>query len=611
MKASSSRKILAACLALLLVSGSVPAGPVADLFGSTAVTASAADNQCGESAIWNFDSTTGTLTISGSGAMKDYEFGDQPWDNYKNNITSVEIENGITSIGSSAFDSFTELSSVSIPDSVTSIGESAFADCYGLKSVKIGSGVTSIGQEAFKSCDGLTSITIPDSVISIGSGAFNDCRSLTSITIPDNVTSIGESAFAYCWGLESVEIGSGVESIGDDAFIYCSGLTSITIPDSVTSIGDNAFNNCIGITDVYCYAVPANLTWNEGDCDDFIKTPKHTTVCHVPAEHIETYNSEKFSDVNVTFIGEESGQCGENAYWMYDSVNKKLLITGTGAMYNYEYDSETNTINSPWFAYKDNITSVEIENGITSIGNSSFDSCAKLTSVSIPDSVTSIGEVAFAFCEGLTSITIPDSVKSIGVYAFAYCEGLKSVEIGSGVESIGKTSFYYCTGLTSIEIPASVTSIGESAFDSCTGLTSITLPDSVKSIGGYAFSGCSSLESITIPEKVTSIGYNAFSNCTNITDVYCYADPANLAWDDYKCDDFKKDGSTVCHVPAEHLSDYNTKFGAGSENPVNVTFCPSGKCGENAIWTFYEDTGLLTISGSGEMYNTFTITSQP
>ncbi len=384
------------------------------------------------------DTDDGTLTVSGTGAMDDYDYNEygevvpSPWYNYSDKITSVEIQNGITSIGN----------------------------------------------YAFYRCEELTSITIPNSVTSIGTDVFSDCTSLKSVTIPD-----------------------GVKSIGEYAFFDCERLTSITIPVSVTSIGENAFYLCQNITDVYCYANPAKLTWNDGECDDFIKKPQHTTVCYVPERYLADYNT-KFgagSDdpVNVTFKAKATDKCGDHATWLFDPDTHKLTISGTGEMYDYDDDPK------PWNDYSDNITSVEIKNGVTSIGNS-----------------------AFAYCKGLTSITIPDSVESIGADAFSSCESL----------------------------------------------TSITIPDSVESIGADAFYNCTSLTSITIPDSVESIDYDAFYGCTGITDVYCYANPANLTWNEGIFYDFKADKETICHVPERNLADYNTKFGAGSDHPVNVTF---------------------------------------
>ena len=615
MKGKVLRKTLAAALALLLVSGNIPLKPVTDLFSGAAITASAegeTSNQCGENAFWSFDTATNTLTISGTGAMYNYYDDPQPWNDYRDNITSVVIENGITSIGSSAFDSCAKLTSVSIPDSVTSIGADAFYGCTSLESITIPDGVTSIGNYAFSDCTSLTSLTIPDSVTSIGEFAFVSCEGLKSVEIGSGVTSISECVFAHCKGLESVEIGSNVESIGVNAFFDCTSLTSvtipdsvtsirgyafngctslesITIPDSVTSIGKEAFLNCTNIKDVYCYAAPANLTWDDGDCDDFIKTPKHTTVCHVPAEYMLTDYSEKFGGkVNVRFKAESMGECGDHAYWCFESDTHKLTISGTGAMYGYYDDPQ------PWNDYSDNITSVVIENGITSIGIIAFGGYASLTSITIPDSVESIGADAFNGCTGLTSITLPDSVKSIGDAAFSVCTGLTSIKIPDGVTSIGESAFQGCTSLTSITIPDGVTSIGVYAFCDCTSLASIKIPDSVTSIGNHAFEectrlesavignsvesigdrafyNCTSLTSITIPKNVTSIGTEAFRNCTGITDVYCKADPDTLTWDELGCNDFMlphNSKKTVCHVPAEYLGKYNSsKF-----SDVNVRF---------------------------------------
>ena len=224
------------------------------------------------------------------------------------------------------------------------------------------------------------------------------------------------------------------------------------------------------------------MTWNDGNCNDF-KSGKET-VCHVPAEYLDGYNT-KFgagseTPVNVRFEESAMGKCGDYATWFFDSKTGKLTISGTGDLADYDYD----TVNLPWYAYKDNITSVEIENGVTSIGSRAFYSC-----------------------KGLKSVTIPDSV----------------------------------------------TSLGNSAFYNCTGLTSITIPDSVTSIGSRVFWNCTSLTSVTIPDSVTSIGADAFFYCTGLTDVYCYADPKNLTWDDGDCDDFiwNPNHTTVCHVREE------------------------------------------------------------
>lgn len=133
--------------------------------------------------------------------------------------------------------------------------------------------------------------------------------------------------------------------------------------------------------------------------------------------------------------------------------------------------------------------------------------------------VVAIDSYAFYYTN-LTSVNIPDGVTSIGSYAFYYCEKLTSVNIPDGVTSIYCSAFHGCNSLTSINIPDGVTSIGEWVFAECSSLTSINIPDSVTSIDYAAFIECSSLTSITIPDGVTSIGREAFRDCSSLTDVY-------------------------------------------------------------------------------------------
>jgi hypothetical protein len=128
-----------------------------------------------------------------------------------------------------------------------------------------------------------------------------------------------------------------------------------------------------------------------------------------------------------------------------NTADVTLTISGTGAMANY-----TNTT-VPWASYRNFITTVAVEEGVTNIGNFAFYACSGMTSVTIGNDVTSIGNNAFYNCTGLTSVTLPSSVTSIG-----------------------NSAFYQCTGLTSVTIPSGVTSIGTNVFNGCTGLTSVT-----------------------------------------------------------------------------------------------------------------------------------------
>lgn len=175
------------------------------------------------------DPSTYTLTISGSGAMEDYLMsGHQPWRSFRDQITSVVVSPGVTSIGNLAFTRFSKLIHVDIADSVVSIGEQVFSEC-----------------------SSLTNITVPQSVTYIGVNAFDSCTNLSSITLStNNITSIRSHTFSGCSKLSSIVIPDGVTSIQSGAFFNCTKLTSITIPGSVTSIGSNVFDGCTSLNDI-------------------------------------------------------------------------------------------------------------------------------------------------------------------------------------------------------------------------------------------------------------------------------------------------------------------------------------------------------------------------
>lgn len=202
------------------------------------------------------DPSTYTLTIRGSGAMEDYLMsGHQPWRSFRDQITSVVVSPGVTSIGNLAFTRFSKLIHVDIADSVVSIGEGVFSEC-----------------------SSLTNITVPQSVTYIGVNAFDSCTNLSSITLStNNITSIRPHTFSGCSELSSIVIPDGVTSIQSGAFFNCTKLTSITIPGSVTSIGSNVFDGCTSLNDIRYSGtsesvisalsgyVPTLVTFNYGD----------------------------------------------------------------------------------------------------------------------------------------------------------------------------------------------------------------------------------------------------------------------------------------------------------------------------------------------------------
>ena len=495
-------------------------------------------------------------------------------------ITSVAIPEGVTSIGNYAFEYCYSLTSITFAENsqLTSIGERAFEDCRALTSIEIPASVTSIGYEAFSGC-GLTSIEIPASVTSIREYAFNGCDSLESITVVEgntvyhsagnclietesktliavcknsiiptdgSVTIIGFGVFADCDTLTSIDIPASITYIEDEAFYGCSSLTSIEIPASVTDIGVWAFYQCTSLTSV-TFAENSQLT----------SISDHAFYGCSGLKNIEI-------PASVTSIGD----------YVFGNCPIETATIPTNAIKHIKKSLAS-------------VKTVVITSG-TSIGNYAFSNCSYLTSVEIPASVTSIGNCAFARCESLEKIiflgteeewnaiekgenwdestgdyviifrpnnepecskgleftsngdgtcyvsgigtctdldiVIPetspdgDTVTSIGYAAFSDC-GLTSIEIPASVTSIGYCAFEGCRSLTSIEIPASVTSIGDSAFSGCSSLASIEIPNGVTFIDCYAFMECNALTSIDVPASVTYIEMGAFMDCTSLTSI--------------------------------------------------------------------------------------------
>ena len=496
---TKTKRIFAAIIAFCMLTVILP---------MTVIAENPYEGSCGQNGgnlNWSYNETTKTLTISGTGNMSNYYSsgtagGRAPWVNskIKDEIETVVISEGATSIGEYAFFECTGLKNVTIPSTVKTINEGAFYKCSGLTSpqpeksddeivdsITIPYGVTSIGDEVFAHCTGLKKVTIPGSVKSIGERAFSDCHISTE-----------ESEDGTERGLEKVVIENGTETIGKEAFNGCKKLNDIILPDSVTSIGENAFQ----YTGLY-------YEWFDGNED-------------------------------VLYI------------------NNHLISVYQGTANECNIKSGTKTIADSAFFACGSLPGITIPDSVTSIGNRAFKDCNSLKSITIPKRVTTIGNCAFYTCYDLQSIevdsgnpeycsengvlynkekteiirfpkektevsfAIPKSVTKIADGAFEYCKNLTNVTIPNDMTSIGNNAFESCSGLTNITIPKSVTSIGDRAFSECSKLTSIIIPDGVLRIGESSFFKCSSLKDITIPNSVLIIDTDAFKDCMKLKQVY-------------------------------------------------------------------------------------------
>lgn len=232
---------------------------------------------------------------------------------------------------------------------------------------------------------------------------------------------------------------------------------------------------------------------------------------------------------STTAFAATSGFCGTNTTWSFDETSGMLTVSGTGPTTNY-----TNQTFVPWRRYKDQITGITIEQGITEIGNYLFNGCEKVSQIIIPDSVTVIGYSSFDNCTSLESITIPASVTEISNAPFYNCISLKSITVDPDNKSfasdesgtlynIAKTNLIqYPAGRTdaNFAVPDTIETLSFGAFANCKYLFNVILPDSVTKIDSMCFVGCFSLEVITLSKNLTMIGEMAFSECLNLKDVY-------------------------------------------------------------------------------------------
>ncbi len=247
-------------------------------------TTAATEGDFGVNSCLHWEVSTGvlsgkTLTISGTGAMPDFDFPNgnlAPWWNYEalgmltsfgnfkleGELKKVVIKDGVTNVSNYALFFLPAATQVTLPDSVTSIGRYGIAMCSKLTGLSIPKGVTGIGDFGLAG-NGLTAVTLPDGLQSLGRGAFDSCASLTNTTLPAAITAVPGKCFADCTKLLNVKYAGTVTAIGDLAFESCKALTAAPIPETVTAIDKAAFTGCTALTDV---TIPAGVSTIPEDC---------------------------------------------------------------------------------------------------------------------------------------------------------------------------------------------------------------------------------------------------------------------------------------------------------------------------------------------------------
>ncbi len=588
------RRIVSGITAFMLVLCSL-----AMLFTFSMSAAQISSGSCGNGVNWVLNDS-GTLTISGNGAMHDFDRTSSPWYNNRYMISKIVIAKGVTSVGSYAFYDCTGVSEVVLDDSVAHIGDHAFWGCEALADISLGGAVT-IEQNAFLECVSLVSVSLPSSVIKIDPYAFQNCSSLKEINVdennafftsldgvlynkdmsalllypaskegnsydvPSSVKRIGKLAFANSMlevigissGVSIVEFGAffgcteltdinvsaespylssvegvlfgknkkvliaypaassvqdynvpaGVAHIGDGAFYGCRYLSNVVIPDGVSYIGHSAFSDCTSLKTV---ELPGSLKelsdWSFSGCAElealtfngtyktWNKINKASSWASLSGTDTENGTFEVVF-TNFTFSASSSGLCGDRLTWSIDWAGN-LMISGTGAMYDYKPDS---VIAPPWNDRKDEINTVIIGDGVTSVGGYAFDACVNLTSVSIADSVIYIGENAFGACTSLANAVLPVGLNYLHPLSFRDCSSLSDVYIDE--------SNAYFSALDGVlfnkdrtELLLYPKGMAENAY---------VIPESVSVIAPQAFS-YSMLSIVNIPSGVSLIDMNAF-----------------------------------------------------------------------------------------------------
>ena len=252
--AARPRKALAVAAAVVL------AAALAVAFVLSGGLAGKASGTLGDNLAWAV--SKGTLTISGEGPMAACNGDLQPWRKINSKIDAIVVEEGVTSLGTFAFDECANARSVVLPKSLTEIGGWAFSRCESLEQVDLPEDLVSIGEYAFKDCSSLKEIDIPDSVSEIGDRAFVNCAALQAIAIPKGIAAVPPSLCSGCRQMKEITIPDGVTEIGESAFYGCYEVAEIVLPGTITAISEGAFSNCGSLKKI---VIPGSVTTIEGE----------------------------------------------------------------------------------------------------------------------------------------------------------------------------------------------------------------------------------------------------------------------------------------------------------------------------------------------------------
>ncbi len=642
-------------LVLSLVLGLVPGQAAAQ--GSVV-----AGGSCGDGLTWSL-TDQGLLTLSGTGDMTDYGWKEAPWYDYCTAITRLQVGPGVRTIGAYAFLHCSNLTAVELAQGLQEIHSRAFYSCGSLACLTLPDGLHTIENRAFYDT-ALTELVLPKSVSQVEAGALDGCAALVQIVVdgenqsymasngvlytqgqeklvavpgglsgvfqmPAGVVQIESHALSGCKKLTAVHLPQGLKTIGPYAFASCSKLTELTIPAGVTSIGTLCFQNDKALKTVTFLGAAPSI-----GVDAFQLT--ELTLRYPLGD--STWSSKVGQNYGGTITWEAvdfaapvaSGSIGQNLTWALDPMGK-LTISGAGSM-------EDGTLELGQWSQQ--VTSVEVSQGVTSIGDGAFQKLQNISQVILADSVTAIGMGAFAELEGIQEIQLPSGLKIIETGAFQGT-GLTQITIPASVETIASAAFSDCQQLTAFAvepgsacfcavdgvlfqadmevlvaypagkqgdytIPQGVRELMSYCFAYSLGLSRVDIPDSVTTIGMGSFGGCLGLTTVCLPGSLESAGVYTFAECFNLCNVVFWGaapkQPAELLlWQDGQGFDVQ------IYYPMEDSS-WSEAVLTTLRNDVpgaDVGYLPlgsgqNGTMGSSIGWTL-DQQGTLTLSGTGEI----------
>ena len=394
-------------------------------WNTNVVAEKVAEGYCGNNLTWVL-TNDGTITFSGTGDMRNYSSASSTsWYAYRDQITSIELEDGITSIGNFAFYGLENVVDVTIPEGVTSIGGFAFKNCTSLETVDLPSTLKKLGESAFFGCSKLSKIVIPEGIYTIWGYTFKNCTSLKEVTLPSTLIKVDEAAFYGCSSVKELDIPSNVSIIGIYCFKNCTSLAKVTLPEKLTEIREAVF---------YATAL-SEIEIPEG------------------VKKIGPYAFKNCTALKTV------------------TLPKTLTSVGEASFYSCTA-----------------LTEITLPDNVTSIGNYAFRKCENLDTLNLSANLETIGESAFYGCTGLKTLTIPENVSVIGAYAFKSCTGVTEVSLPDSLKELGDSAFYGCTAVKEIVIPENVSKVGAYAFSRCSSLSQVTFRGNAPEIGDSAFS---------------------------------------------------------------------------------------------------------------------------